>query len=184
MEFRLLYEGPLKTNRGPVEKQVLRREFHGQLKELLTRPPMQPFKRLVDAKHQRATIAEIGGFTFIPLISERLSHVARLEITLLSPEEPGRVITQGGDLDNRVKTLLDALRMPKVKDEIPAEDAPKDGETPFYCLLEDDNLISGITVVGDRLLRTVADRSHVFLVIRVIPESTGSSIGQVKWTSI
>jgi hypothetical protein len=161
----------------------LRREFHGQLKELLTRPPMQPFKRLVDAKHQRALIVEIGGFTFVPLISEKLSHVARLEIILLSPEEPGRVVTQGGDLDNRVKTLLDALRMPKVKEEIPPGDAPKDGETPFYCLLEDDNLISGITVVGDRLLRRVADPSHVFLVIRISPESTGSSLGEVRWTS-
>ena len=184
MEFRLLYEGPLKTNRGPVEKQDLRREFHGQLKELLTRPPMQPFKRLVDAKHQRVTILELGGFTFVPLISESLSHVARLDVTLLSPEEPGRTITQGGDLDNRVKTLLDALRMPKVKDEIPIGDAPKDGETPFYCLLEDDNLISGITVVGDRLLRAVPDRSHVFLVIRVTLESTDSSLGEVRWTSI
>ena len=163
MEFRLLYEGPLRTNRGPKEKQTLRREFHRQLKELLTRPPMQPFKRLVEAKHKRATIFELCGFTFAPLVSEKLSHVARLDITLLSPEEPGRTVTQGGDLDNRVKTLLDALRMPKVKDEIPNDDAPADGEVPFYCLLEDDNLISGITIVGDRLLCPVLDRSHVFL---------------------
>jgi len=184
MDFRLLYQGQLKTNRGPMEKQILRREFHQQLKELLTRPPMQPLKRLVEARHNRATIFELGGFTFVPLISEKLSHVARLDITLLSPEEPGRTVTRRGDLDNRIKTLLDALRMPKVKDEIPTGDSPADGETPFYCLLEDDNLLSSITVVGDRLLRPVTDHSHVFIMIRVVPESTESSLGELRWTSI
>jgi len=184
MEFRLLYEGPLKTNRGSADKQLMRRQFHMQLRELLTRPPMQPFKRLVEAKHQRATIREVGGFTFVPLIAESLQHVARLEVILLTPEEPGRAVTQGGDLDNRIKTLLDALRVPKVPSELPVGDQPASEEVPFYCLLEDDALVSNLSVVGDRLLRPVADRSHVVVMVRVIPERTGTSIGEVNWVSI
>src|SRR5437879_2426081 len=137
MEFRLFYDGPLKSNRGPVDKQVLRREFHRQLKDLVDRKPMEPFKRLVKAKHKRATLIELGGFTFIPLIAEQLDHVAMLSITLLTAEEPGRAVTQAGDLDNRIKTLLDALRVPKSVSELPKDDRPLDGETPFYCLLED-----------------------------------------------
>ncbi len=184
MEFRLFYEGPLKSNRGPSDKQALRREFHRQLKDLVDRKPMEPFKRLVEAKHGRATLIELGGFTFVPIITERLAHVAMLSITLLTPEEPGRAVTQAGDLDNRVKTLLDALRVPKSPTELPRDARPADGETPFYCLLEDDALVSGLTVVSDRLLGRTVDAATVVLMIHVVPQATASSIGEFRWTSI
>ena len=107
-----------------------------------------------------------------------------LSITLLTPEEPGRAVTQAGDLDNRVKTLLDALRVPKSLTELPRGDRPADGETPFYCLLEDDALVSGLTVVSDRLLGRKADAAAVVLMIHVAPQATASSIGEMRWTSI
>jgi hypothetical protein len=184
MDFRLFYDGPLKSNRGPLDKQILRREFHRQLKDLVDRRPMEPFKRLVEAKHARATLLELGGFTFVPVIAERLAHVANLSITLLTPEEPGRAVTQAGDLDNRVKTLLDALRVPKSLNELPKDDRPHDGETPFYCLLEDDALVSGLTVISDRLLGRQVDPSIAVLIIHVVPQSTASSIGELRWTSL
>jgi hypothetical protein len=180
MEFRLIYEGSLKTNRGPDDKQRIRREIHAQLKQLVLRPPMQPFQRLVDAK--QATTHELGGFTFVPLITEKLMHVAQLEVILLTPEEPGRTITQGGDLDNRMKTLLDALRMPKVLNELPKNDTPKPDEFPFFCLLEDDQLISSLSVVADRLLRPNKEKSHVVAIVRVTPKPTYSTIGETHWT--
>jgi hypothetical protein len=184
MEFRLFYDGQLKSNRGPTDKQILRREFHRQLKELVDRKPMEPFKRLVEAKHQRATLIDLGGFTFVPVITERLEHVATLSITFLTSEEPGRAVTQAGDLDNRLKTLLDALRVPKSVSELPKDDRPGVGETPFYCLLEDDALVSGLSVVSDRLLRPTADPSAAVLVIHVVPQTTASSIAEYRWTSI
>ena len=133
MQFLLIYEGPLKSNRGPEDKQRIRRDIHVQLKELCSRPPMQPFLRLVAAKHERATLRNVGAFTFVPIVTERLRHIAEIDVTLLTPEEPGRTITQGGDLDNRMKTLLDALRMPKVSDELPKAAVPAENESPFYC---------------------------------------------------
>ena len=184
MEFRLFYDGPLKTNRGPADKHVLRREFHRQLKDLVDRTPMAPFKRLIEAKHGRATLIELAGFTFVPIITERLAHVAVLGITLLTPEEPGRAVTQAGDLDNRVKTLLDALRVPKSISELPKDARPQDDETPFYCLLEDDALVSGLTVVSDRLLGRKVDPATAVLMIHVVPQATASSIGEMRWTSI
>lgn len=36
-----------------------------------------------------------------------------------------------GDIDNRIKTLLDALRKPKDISELPKVDLPGDGEDPF-----------------------------------------------------
>ena len=70
---------------------------------------------------------------------------------MLPPEEPGSVITHGGEIYNRLKTLLDALSIPK-SDQLRADDAPVAAEDRFHCLLEDDKLITSIRVTVDRLL--------------------------------
>jgi hypothetical protein len=183
MQFRLLYEGELKANGDTRDKQMLRRCFHSQLKELVQCKPLESFRRLVDTNHVRAKIIRVGAFKFVPLITEALQHVAVLNITLLS-KEPVTVISQGGDLDNRLKTLLDALRAPKETKEIPAGDLPKPGEDPFYCLLEDDKLISGFSVINDRLLQPDTNPKDVVLLVHVAPEPTYSTIASVHWASV
>ena len=75
-------------------------------------------------------------------------------------------MTVGGDLDTRIKTLLDALTIPQV---FTAEEKPEEGENPFFCLLSDDKLITQIKITADRLLpdsENVSDR-EVYLVIQV-----------------
>jgi integrase len=56
------------------------------------------------------------------------------------------MLIKSGDIDGRLKTIFDALRMPKNLDET-ARQKPQDDEDPFFCLLEDDKLISEIRVV-------------------------------------
>jgi hypothetical protein len=184
MQFRLLYERPLKSNGDTKHKQGLRRSFHAQLKELVQRKPLPPFKKLVEAKHVRATFIPVGNFTFVPLITEKLAHVVVLHITLPGLGEPGAVITKGGDLDNRLKTLFDALRAPNNLQEIPTGDSPRSDEDPFYCLLEDDKLVNGLSVTYDPLLRTPTNPKDIFLLIHVKPEPTYSTIGSVSWSSL
>ena len=77
-----------------------------------------------------------------------MSLVCDLDILFLRQGEPGRLILPGGDIDNRIKTLLDGLRMPNSANEIGARRVLR----PTYCLLEDDSLITGINVRTDRLL--------------------------------
>ena len=86
-------------------------------------------------------------------------------MVLLRPEEPGNVVTQGGDVDNRLKTLFDALAIPQAN-QIPTGDTPGEDELPFHCLLEDDNLITCIRVTVDRLLDSKCP-SEVLIVISV-----------------
>jgi hypothetical protein len=124
MEFRLVYEGPLKANGSTTAKHIIRQVVHSQLQELIDRKAMEHMKQMIEQKKSSITRLSVGPYTFIPLISEKLDHVAELHITFLTPEEPGRVITQGGDLDNRLKTLLDALRCPKNLGELPNGAAP------------------------------------------------------------
>jgi hypothetical protein len=76
-------------------------------------------------------------------------------------------VTQGGDIDNRLKTLLDALKIPDSSDALSRGVTLSGDETPFFCLLEDDNLITGINVKTDRLLDPNAGRSEVVLLIHV-----------------
>ena len=175
MEFTLFYRGVLKSNGRSKDKQKIRRYFHPQLKNLWNQLPLTDHKELLDetSKDGEFTIIQnINGFNFAPLVTEKLHLIAELEIILLKPEQPGSIITQSGDIDNRLKTLLDSLRTPKETNEIPSEDTPKKDENPFFCLLEDDNLITALNVKTERLLENITNQSEVILIIKVVVKST------------
>jgi hypothetical protein len=93
---------------------------------------------------------------FVPLVRESNGFNCELTILFLRRDAPGSLFTQGGDIDNRIKRLLDGLRMPQNKDEL-GGDVFGECETPLYCLLQDDKLITSMNVVTDRLLEPVAD---------------------------
>jgi hypothetical protein len=63
----------------------------------------------------------------------------------------GSSVKYQGDIDNRLKVLFDALRMPRETQEV--EDEPQSpDENPCFCLLADDKFIDRISVTMDRLL--------------------------------
>lgn len=105
-----------------------------------------------------------GDFSYIPLVRKSLDLNCRLDIHFLRQEDPGSLVLQGGDLDNRIKMLFDALRKPDpdVQHKHPQK------HKKLYCLLESDTLISGFSVSTDRLLfpRT-AYPNEVHLLIEV-----------------
>jgi hypothetical protein len=173
MNFRLFYQGPLKANGTPPEKQHLRRCFHRQLKTLWAQPPLDDVAKClnIDPSKGKSLGVNRGKYLCVPLVCEALELVAALEITMLRPEAPGRVLTQAGDIDNRLKTLLDSLQVPK-PDQLGSSDAPTVDETPFYCLVEDDNLITSLSVTTDRLLTDATSNNEVILLIRVTLEFT------------
>jgi hypothetical protein len=92
-----------------------------------------------------------------------------LDILLLRPDEKRFIFTQG-DIDGQVKTLGDALRIPDCAEETDGM-GPQADEIPFYCLLQDDRLISEVRVVSDELLLLPGNRdlkaNDAFVVIHV-----------------
>jgi hypothetical protein len=112
---------------------------------------------------------ERNGFFFVPLITEELALRCSIDILFLRPENP-KFVMQSGDLDARVKTVFDALRIPANLDETGGM-GPQEDEKPFYVLLEDDKLISEIRVTCDELLTLPKERAmnpnDSFLVIQV-----------------
>jgi hypothetical protein len=82
----------------------------------------------------------------------------------LRQEDPGALVLQGGDIDNRVKTLFDALRNPEASVE---KNYPQN-QYLTYCLLESDTLISGFKISTGRLLFPQFDHpNEVHLLIEV-----------------
>jgi hypothetical protein len=187
MEFTLVYQGTLRANGSIKEKQDIRREFHKQLAELWKQEPLSSrtqnspvlLNNVVTtgmlSTDPTSVMQKVNDFQFIPIVSSKLNLIAELDITFLRPEPPGCIVTQGGDIDNRLKTLFDAFRIPKESKEIPKGDVPSPGENPFYCLLEDDSLITKVAVRTDRLLKPCTDSSFVELLIAVRTKITRMS---------
>jgi hypothetical protein len=114
------------------------------------------------------TAVSFNAFNFVPLVTEELSLICGIEILFLRPDYPGAVVSSG-DIDNRLKTLFDALRMPQIG-QLKADAVPSENEKPFYVLLEDDKLISRLSVETDTLLEPIGDemnKSDARLIITV-----------------
>jgi len=171
VEFTLCYRGPLlATTRSNTRKDHkhddLRKHFHLQLRALWQQQPLSSHKEFIDPGSDGNIIHAVEPFQFVATVSSKLQMVADLSLTMLRPEPPGRIVTQSGDIDNRLKTLLDALKVP-VRDELPSKAAPPEsGEPLFFCLLEDDNLITSLDIRTDRLL-DAANPSEVLLLLHV-----------------
>ncbi len=125
-------------------------------------------KRFID--HIADDHVRFDGKRFIPLISKAGGFSCALDILFLRRDSPGNLIANGGDIDNRIKVLLDGLRMPSDVKELGGYEIDPVEENPFYCLLEDDRLISKISVTTDRLIvpqNTEEEVHNVELVIHV-----------------
>lgn len=106
----------------------------------------------------------VGNCAYRPLVRNSLHLNCELDILFLRQEDPGALVLQGGDIDNRIKTLLDALRMPS-----PDENARVNAVPGLYhCLMESDTLVSSLNINTDRLLAPATSKpNEVHLVIGV-----------------
>lgn len=173
MHFTLIYRGQLKSNGTRDEKHRVRSVIHGQLKKLWEYPPLNGQVNLKNElldqwgiKPTPIVTKEHNTFQFAPVFSKGQSVLVELDILLLRPEPPGSVIVSRGDLDNRLKTLFDALRVPN-SDELPKKIEPTEDQCPFFCLLEDDAQIVKVNVETDILLEPVSAQMEVQLFLRV-----------------
>lgn len=171
MQFTLFYRGSLKANARPEAKHELRRHFHRQLQMLWGQFPLNQYANWLQPKsktNELSVLKQVGKFTFASLVCKCANSVAELNISLLWPQAPGSIITSGGDIDNRLKTLFDSLKVPSEPNALPPGTVPQTGERPFFCLLEDDSLITRVAVHTDRLLEKTKSPAEVALAISVI----------------
>lgn len=195
LEFRLIYQGALHSNARPAEKHRIRRYLHPQLRRLwrLHKGLRQLANRFATTAEPAAMedervesgLAAIGrkwnraGFDLVPLVTPAHALRCSVDVLFLRPEED-RFVMCSGDIDGRLKTLFDALRIPLNRDEA-ANAEPGDDERPLFCLLEDDRLITEVRVFTDQLLLLPGERdvnaNDTFAVIHIkLNHKTGGTL--------
>lgn len=187
MEFRLLFEGKLPSSGNASEKHSIRKSFHPQLRELWRKNPS--LRQLSINKGNDGTpvtsederfargIQAIGrnwnraGYNLVPLVTPEMALRCSLDIVLLRPENEHGIV-RNGDIDNKLKTLFDALRIPESATETGGEKAGQDDD-PLFVLLQDDGLISEVKVSTDQLLmlpnqrQVRSDDAHAIIHVRL-----------------
>lgn len=184
MRFTLTYRGPLSPSANnsakvPLKHQI-REAFARQIGELRALPPLADSQLWEGSSEGLDLREQIGGCWFAPLVSKKLHGYAELDVLLLRPGPLGRVV-HAGDLDNRIKTLVDALRMPQHRNEIPhGTELPMEAAMPV--LLQDDALLTRLSVETDRLLNAPLDGSNQGYVEATIRVTTG--VTQQTWATL
>jgi hypothetical protein len=179
------------------EKHAIRRAVHKQLASLwkmipqlaartvehsiLSAPPQERvtlgYRTTMAAAIAQPSLVEIlgnqfnrCGYKFVPLVSEHLKLSCGLDITFLRRDMPGVLLVHsGGDIDNRIKVLLDALQMPSDCSQLTDQIKQPDENPYFYVLMEDDKFITDLAVTTDTLLTPCPSgaESDVHSVIKV-----------------
>jgi len=167
MHFRLTYSGPLLAHRDDkklrersLHVHAIRKAFHQQLKKLWKDHPIlanQEFNKMPVAGAQPIQDFVHDGFRWRPIVNESNGLICALDILLLREGPPGRALH---DVDNRLKTIFDALRKAKGPDELGAGttqgmQTPSSDEDPLFVVMEDDKLITHLSVTTDMLLEPV-----------------------------
>lgn len=171
MEFRLTYSGMLKAHRDDkrlpersLHVHDIRRKFHQQLKKLRSDHPVFRPDTIGFIVNEDSVmpppmdqIFNHDEFRWQPIVTEANGLICKLDVLLLRAGAPGKVLH---DVDNRLKTLFDALRKAKGPQELGGGTSQgmltaQADEDPFFVLLEDDRLITHVSVTTDMLLEPV-----------------------------
>lgn len=164
-------------NEDPISlaqhKQKIRKKFHTQLKQLWAtnqflrehkvhrtdyttgKSSPKDAKQYVDAPLALVDAIALqyveNGYRFVPLVRGDLTLLCNLHVLFLRRDYPGAGLISAGDIDNRIKTLVDGLTKPLGGGQLGGLQ-PEAGEDPFFCLLESDSLVNSLTVETDALL--------------------------------
>ncbi len=187
MKISLFYRGPLKSNADARVKHELRKYFHPQLRRAIEQSPEfirrkrnwpdgDIFVAFADDNTQT-----VGTHDFLALAAPHLippstewryDSSVELDIVMLRAGPMGSLVTGGGDIDNRLKTLFDALQIPDENQAVnlTTNDIP---ESPMLCLMSDDKLITSVNVSTAQLLDVEDQSKEVVLIINVTIHNSG-----------
>jgi hypothetical protein len=131
---------------------AMRDAFHAQLEHLwethhLLQGRGSPQARAAATRLNTPIL--LHGRQFVALVRNDMPLKCELEVRMLVNHSPGSLITKAGDLDNRIKGVIDALRMPGSPDEL----RKRNSQPNIYaCLMQDDAVITGLKVSVERYL--------------------------------
>jgi hypothetical protein len=124
-------------------------QLHPSLKRQYARPMMgrSHLPDLIGKQYEQF------GYKWVPLVRKETRIDCSLNILMLRIDPPGSVVVSG-DLDRRITNVIDALRKPRQLNEM-GEEGCGSSDQFFYCLVEDDSLITQLSIDVDTLLEPV-----------------------------
>lgn len=182
MDFRLVYAGELLRAQGSGggknrawEKHQIRLHFHNQLRNLWATHPLLVFynqpshfdgarglagRAVLHHLHQTTVESLAERYEgYVPLVNGDHGMYCDLDVLFLRAEPVGGLLKHnsgGGDIDNRIKVLFDALGIPQ-RGQLRPRQTDEPDPSPVFVLLSDDSLITSVRVTTDRLLTTQSD---------------------------
>lgn len=176
MNFTLFYLGKLPSANSSTSEKIekIRRGISPQMRNLFDYGPLKNYPMILEPSNEDDTsrpfnlYREVDGHPYTCLINEAMGAACRLSITSFETKGTLSVSNQIGDVDNKLKPLLDALSLPKSQPAQKAE-SKKSLET-IHCLLEDDSLVWEINIQRKRLLTPIDTcESMTQIEVEVIP---------------
>jgi hypothetical protein len=144
MEFVLSYSGAVKSSRDRKITSSIRKSISAQLERLGRDERLKgAFNRLSNVDNTIQGSSFFSGTRFIPVFGVATLTTVELDITLLNGSDYHSPL-KNGDLDNRLKRVIDGLRCPLTGDEV--DEGTLFDQKRCFCLINDDSILSKISV--------------------------------------
>ncbi len=167
MRFPLSYEGPLPSSGNVGDRKPtrlpdiwnIRNTISPQIEKVFETHPafFGESSQSMALRHACKQPIRVSEKEFYVIAQLDFKLKCELKITMLVNHSIATVVDNAGDLDNRLKTLLDALRMPQFPHEIKGYMPNID---PYCCLLQNDVLISALHIETFRKTAAPVDAHH------------------------
>jgi hypothetical protein len=136
VDIYLTYRGHIPSKSSSLDAiWSMRRSFHRQLVKLWGKEPFAILQKWEDSNFAAKApnfLRKVGDQLFVPFYSEAVGVGVKLEIKLLTGLPQQQAVISSGDLDNRIKRIIDALRAPNQKGELTAGLEP---DSRWYCVM-------------------------------------------------
>ncbi|MGH1422859.1 MAG: hypothetical protein ACRBEQ_13685 [Hyphomonas sp.] len=194
---------PHQSDKRGDAKHRLRKHFRDQLEHLWNTHPALKLRKSIQKPRgfgsyqlQRVANKDVGAdeiegswfreivdahtwhdWKWMPLVREDDLCECSIDVLYLRNGARGHFLSDA-DIDNRIKTVIDALKLPK-PNHLPRDIQPEPHEDPFYILLQDDSLVTRLTVETDVLLSPTGKvpegddtDSRIIISVKVWPYAT------------
>lgn len=142
MDFFLTYQGRVKSSKDVQMTNDFRKSFSKQLMRMKDDPRLTDWiEELSNPKDEIKGARNFNSIDFVPFFGISSRTTVELQITMLSGLAAKSPINSG-DLDNRMKRIIDGLRCPQQQNEVPVDSIFENNRC--FCLMSDDSILTNL----------------------------------------
>lgn len=183
MNFTLFYSGRIRSSNKRNVKHIndIRCKLSPQIRQLYDCNPLKSIDAKCEPGSHTAqdvrTYTKIAGRDYSSLVNKGLGLACQINVIFYEATGTISVANDIGDVDNKAKTLIDALKLPsndevdKLSDELM--------QSTVHCLLMDDAFLWGVDLKRRRLLHPELRKEKTLTQIDVQVMPTSVTIANI-----